>query len=63
MQNFLFDLEKLTKYYASAHNALSSNPCVGHLPRIKISIFLLSIRTNQLLSTPKILTFFYFCFR
>ena len=35
-----------------------SNPCVGPLPRIKISYFLLSIFADeQRLSTPKIITF------
>ena len=35
-QNFLFDLEKLSKYWASTVNVLSLNPCVGSLPKIKI---------------------------
>ena len=34
--NFLFDLEKSVEYWTSAVNAVSSNPCVGPLPRIKI---------------------------
>ena len=34
-----------------------SNPCVGPLPRIKISFFLLSTCTEELISTPKIIQF------
>ena len=34
-----------------------SNPCVGPLPKIKISFFLLSIFVDELISTPKIITF------
>ena len=35
----LFDLEKLSEYQASTVKVVSSNPCVGHIPRIKISFF------------------------
>ena len=34
-----------------------SNPCVGPLPRIKMSFFLLSIFVDELISAPKIITF------
>ena len=33
------------------------NPCVGPLARIKISLFSLSIFTDELISTPKIMVF------
>ena len=36
---------------------LSSNVCVEPLPRIKISLFLLSVFVDELISTPKIITF------
>ena len=45
-------------YFASAVNVVLSNPCVGQSPRIKISLFLLSTCTDDLMSTPKIMTFF-----
>ena len=35
----------------------SSNPCVWLLSKTKISFFLLPICTDELLSTPKIITF------
>ena len=56
-QNFLFDFEKLTECWASPANVASSNPYVGHVPRIKIYFPLLSIYTDELISTPKINTF------
>ena len=37
---------------------VSSNLCVGPSPRIQISLFLLSICTAELISAPKIMTFF-----
>ena len=37
---------------------VSSNPCVGLSPRIKISFQLLPICTNELISAPKIITHF-----
>ena len=37
--------------------SVCSNPCVGPLPKIKISFFLLSIFVDELMSTPKIITF------
>ena len=36
---------------------MSSNPCVGPTPRIKTSFFLLSTFPQELISTPKIITF------
>ena len=37
---------------------VSSNSCVGSSPRIKIYFLLLSIYLDELISTPKIMTFF-----
>ena len=37
--------------------SLCSNLCVGPLPRIKISLFILPIFVDELISTPKIITF------
>ena len=54
---FLFHLESLIKYWASADKVVSSNLCVGSLPKIKIYFFLLSICTDDLISTAKIMTF------
>ena len=42
-RNLFPDCIKLIKYFASAINAVFSNPCVGPPPRIKIALFLLSI--------------------
>ena len=36
--------------------SVCSNSCVGHLPRIKISFFLLSICGDEFISTPKTIT-------
>ena len=49
---------KLTGYFALTANVVSSNSCVGSLPRVKISFFLLSICTDELISAPKIMKFF-----
>ena len=35
-----------------------SNRCVGPFPRIRMSFFLLSISTDELISAPNIITFF-----
>ena len=43
---------------ASTVNVVSSNPWVGPSPRIKISLFSLSICTDELISAPKIVTVF-----
>ena len=56
MQNILLCFAKLIKYIFSAVSECS-NPCVGPLPKIKISFFLLSICTKALISTPKVITF------
>ena len=37
--------------------SLFSNPCVGPIPRIKMSFLLLSIFVDELISTSKIFTF------
>ena len=57
MKTFLCDLEKLIEYSVSALNVVHFNLCVGPLPRIKISFALLSICTDELVSTPKITIF------
>ena len=38
-------------------NIVLFNPCIGSLPRINKSLFLLSTCTAELISTPKIMTF------
>ena len=53
---FLLFSVKLFKYIFSA-DSVCSNPCVGPLPRIKISFFLLSIFAHELISTPNITKF------
>ena len=37
--------------------SVCSNPCVGPIPKIKTSFFLLSACTEELISTQKIMTF------
>ena len=44
-------------YSASAVNVALSDPCVGVLPKFKISLFLLSLCTDELTSTSKIMAF------
>ena len=56
-QNFLYDLEKLIQYSATAVNVVSSKSRVGPLTRIKVSLFLLWTCTDELISTPKITIF------
>ena len=51
------DLEQSIEYSAFDVNVTLSNPYVGPLPRITISLFLISICTDELISTPKITTF------
>ena len=46
---------KLIAYLASAVKVVSSNPCIGPLPRIKVCLCLLSICTDELISAPKII--------
>ena len=53
MQIFHLVLEKLIGCIASPVNVVSSNHCVGRLPSIKISLFLLSICTDEVISVPK----------
>ena len=55
--NLLFGCVKSIGYIASAINVESSNPCTGPSPSIKISLFLLSIWTDELISAPEMMTF------
>ena len=48
-KNRLFDLKKLIEYWASAIKVVLSDPCVGPLPIIKISLYLLSIYADELI--------------
>ena len=56
-QNFISGLVKLIEYWVSAVNVVLFIPCVEPLSRIKISFPLSSICTDELISTPKIMTF------
>ena len=56
-QSFRFDLEKLIEYWTSAVNIVSSNPCVGPIPRNEKYFSLLSILTVEFISAAKIWTF------
>ena len=56
--NLFLGCVKLIEYLAAAVNVVSSTPCVGPSPRIEISLFSLSICTDQFISTLKIMTFF-----
>ena len=56
--NILFGCVKLIGYKTPAANVVSSNPCVGPSPRIKISFPLLLTCTDELMSAPEIMTFF-----
>ena len=58
MQTFFrCSVQFLKEYPFSAVNAVSVNPSSGPLPRIKISFFLLSTCTYELISVPKIIKF------
>ena len=46
------------RYSYSAGIAALSEACIGPSPRTKIFLFLPSICTEEVLSTPKIITFF-----
>ena len=46
-----------SKHFFSAVNVVPSNACVEPSLRIRISFFLLSICTEELISTPKIMQF------
>ena len=59
--NLLFGFVKLIGCITSAVNVVSSNPWVGPLPRVRISLFLLSTCTDELISTPKIMIFLHIC--
>ena len=52
----MFDFEKLIEYWVSAVDIVSPNHCVGPKPKIKISFLLLSICTDEVISTSKIMT-------
>ena len=52
------DSVKLIEYLASAVIVALSKPYVNPSPRTEIFFFLLSISTEELSSTPKIITFF-----
>ena len=54
--NFLCNVENFLEYSSFAVNVASSNLCVKALQKIKISFFLLSICTDELISTPQIKT-------
>ena len=56
-QNLLCNLEKLIEYSDFAVKVVLSNRCAGPLPRIKLSLFLLSIIIDELIPTPKIMAF------
>ena len=47
------------EYFASTGNVVSSNLCVGSSKRIKILFLLLSIHTDELISTLKVLPSFF----
>ena len=46
----------IIKYSFSTGSVVSFNPCVGPLPRVKISVFLLSTCADELISAPNVIT-------
>ena len=58
-KNLFPDCVKLIGYFASAVNVVSFDPCVGLSPIIKVSLPLLSTLIDELISAPKIMTFFH----
>ena len=56
-KKFFVFLVKSIEYILSALS-VCSNPCVGPLPRIEISFFILSTFADEPISTPRIFTFF-----
>ena len=54
---YIFAVLTNKKCLAPAVNVVSSDYCVEPIPRMKISFLLLSICTDELMSTPKIMTF------
>ena len=54
--DFLLSSVKLIEYIFSP-DSVRYNPCVGPLPRNKITFFLLSVFVDDFISTPKIITF------
>ena len=57
MKNFFLDLRTLKENLASAVILVSPIPCAGSSPRSKIYFFLLLACVDELLSTPKLVTF------
>ena len=53
---FLLCSVKFIEYIFSAES-VSSNPCVGPLPKMEIYFFLLSIFVDELISAPEIVIF------
>ena len=53
---FFFFLVTLIEYSTSVVNVISANSYVEALPRIKISFFIISACTNELISAPNIIT-------
>ena len=53
---FLSSRSKINSILFSCSNVVPSNPCLGLSPTIKMSFFLLSSCTEELISTPKIIT-------
>ena len=56
-KNFFLDFTTLIENLASALIVVSSIPCFGPSTRSKIYFFLLSACVDELLSTPKFVTF------
>ena len=52
--DLFFDTEELKEYLTPTVIVVSSNCCVGPLPRTKIYFFILLVCCNEPLSTPKI---------
>ena len=53
---FFVMLRKINRIHCFC-SSVCSNPCVGPLPKIKISFFLLSIYVDELISTQRIIIF------
>ena len=47
------------RFWCGIINVVSLNPCDGPTPKIKISLFFLSICRDELISTPKVIIFFF----
>ena len=55
--NLWISVPLTNKQLFAAVNVVSSDPCVGHSPKIKIYFFLFSTYTGELISTQKSFTF------